>query len=304
LIEPAMPLRSERRPGTQSDRLELDDAQRAVLDRHASVIADRHHPDVALTASHVFRPPSDMTAAQGLGLLAAMALVLLSGFATGHLIEAFGVRAAAVLLFALATGASVGLGGISLGGGRPLSVVERFAILGTLTLAIATGAAAAIAMVPAVVHLLVARVFAASLLDDETLIEKAARMAHPLAPPFIAPYCRKLTAVWAGLFAASAVITAVLAIRGLLDAHRAWTGWIFWTVLAIFSLVEFLWRKAWFRYYGPGPFDRFLSRVFPPGNTPRGRRSAAYVASMRSELARLAEAKRTATRNARPLNER
>jgi uncharacterized membrane protein len=282
-------------PSPVGPLLEIDDAQRAVLDRHASRIAGSHDPDVPLTASHVFRPPSDMTAAQGLGLLAAMALVLLSGFATGHLIETFGVRAAAVLLFALATGASMGLGGLA-PGGRALSFLERLAILGTLTIAIATGAAEAIALVPAIVHALVARALLSSAGDEESLIEKAARISHPLAPAFIRPYCRKLTAVWAGLFAASAIVTATLALGATLDAHRAWTGWMFWTVLGIFSFVEFFWRKAWFRYYGTGPFDRLLARMFPPQNTARGRRSAAYVASMRSELARLAEAKRTSMR--------
>jgi uncharacterized membrane protein len=276
--------------------LELDAARRAVLDRHASVIAAGHHPDMPLTAAHAFRPPSDMTPAQGLGLVAAMALVLLGGIATGHLIEIVGVRLAAVVLFGVATGASVGLGALPLGGGRPLSVVERFALLGTLTIAIASGSPMAIALVPAVVHASVARVLFASLDDQTTLIEKAARASHPLAPSFIAPYCRRLTAVWATLFAASAAVTAVLALAGADEARRAWTGWIFWSLACAFSLGEFFWRKAWFRYYGPGPLDQILARVFPPQNTSRGRRSAAYVRSMREELARLAEAKRSGQR--------
>lgn len=274
---------------------ELDDARRAVLERHATVIAERHRPDVPLTASHVFRPPSDMTPAEGLGLLAAMALVLLSGFAAGHLIVLLGVRAAALMLFVLAAAASAGLGTVAVERGRPLSVPERFAILGTLTIAIATGSTAAIGLVPAIVHALVARVLFASLDADETLIEKAARISHPLAPPFIRPYCRRLTAVWAGMFGASALVTAMLAASGADAAHRAWTGWIFWAFVTAFCAVEFFWRKAWFRYYGPGPLDRVLARIFPSANTNRGRRSAAYVARMREELARLAEAKRTAS---------
>jgi uncharacterized membrane protein len=170
-------------------------------------------------------------------------------------------------------------------------------LLGTLAFAAATASATALAVVPALVHAAVARVLLQSLDDETTLIEKAARMSHPLAPAFIGPYCRVLTAVWAGLFAASAVVTSVLALGGAFAAHRAWTGWAFWLLLGVLSFFEFFWRKAWFRYYGNGPIDRLLERAFPPQNTVRGRRSAQYVRTMREELARLAEAKRAERRN-------
>jgi uncharacterized membrane protein len=235
-----------------------------------------------------------------------MALVLLGGFASGQLIESLGVRTAALLLFVVATAAAAGLGTLAIRGNEPLSVPERFAILGTLTLAIATGSGIALGLVPAIVHALVARVLLASLDGGESLIEKAARISQPLAPRFIGPYCRRLTAVWAGLFGASAIVTAVLAIGGATAAHRAWTGWMFWSALGLFSFAEFFFRKAWFRYYGPGPLDRVLARIFPQGNTTRGRRSAAYVARMREELATRAEAKRAGRANgaATPRDER
>ena len=46
---------------------------------------------------------------------------------------------------------------------------------------------------------------------------------------------------------------------------------MFWALLSAFCFVEFFWRKAWFRYFGRGPFDRLLARIFPPENTERGR---------------------------------
>jgi hypothetical protein len=211
----------------------LDDARRAVLLRHARVVAQTGDPDTPLTAAHAFRPPPDMTPAQG-----------------------------RVLLFS--------------------ALVAAF-LFDSMT---------ALMLIPAFVHLAVARLLLASIDDDVSLIEKGARLSHPLAPAFIGPYCRKLTAVWGTAFAASAAMIAILALGGHLEAHRAWTGWQFWALLGAFGAVEFFWRKAWFRYFGKGPFDRLLARVFPPENTGRGRRSQAYLLRMRAELARLAELER------------
>lgn len=259
---------------------------------HARAIADGADPETPLTTAHAFRPPARLTPAQGLGLLAAMALVALSGFASGRLLDAFGVRVLALVLLALAAGAARGLRGVDTGGRPSISAAERRLLVGLLAFATATGSAAALALLPAVVHAAVARLLLASLDDELTLIEQGARLSHPLAPLFIGPYCRKLTVVWATAFAMSAGMTAVLALSGAEAMHRAWTGWMFWTLLGAFSVVEFVWRKAWFRYYGRGPLDRLLARAFPPGNTERGRRSQAYLMSMRAELARLAEDER------------
>jgi uncharacterized membrane protein len=274
----------------------LDDARRAVLLRHARVVAETGDPDTPLTAAHAFRPPPDMTPAQGLGLLAAMLLVLLSGLASGALIDTLGVRASAALLLAIALGASRGLGSAAPAsrdsGMRSISTLDRVFLFGALVAAFLFGSMTALMLLPAFVHLAVARVLLASIDDDVSLIEKGARLSHPLAPAFIGPYCRRLTAVWGVAFAASAGITAMLALGGNAGAHRAWTGWQFWTLLAAFGVAEFFWRKAWFRYFGKGPFDQFLAKVFPPEKTERGRRSQAYLMRMRAELARLAEIER------------
>jgi hypothetical protein len=292
----------------------LDDARRAVLLRHARVVAQTGDPDTPLTAAHAFRPPPDMTPAQGLGLLAAMALVLLSGFASGALIDTLGVRTSAALLLAIAVGASRGLGSAGAArapdpgyasraaegaspisrdpGLRAISTADRVLLFSALVAAFLFDSMTALMLIPAFVHLAVARLLLASIDDDVSLIEKGARLSHPLAPAFIGPYCRKLTAVWGTAFAASAAMIAILALGGHLEAHRAWTGWQFWALLGAFGAVEFFWRKAWFRYFGKGPFDRLLARVFPPENTGRGRRSQAYLLRMRAELARLAELER------------
>jgi len=278
--------------GDPDFEFDLDDPRHEVLRRHARVIAGRGDPDTPVTAAHAYRPPANMTSAQGLGLLAAIALVLLSGFVSGRVVEWLGVRGFAAVLFVIACAAAVGLRGAMPGENRSLSVAERALLLGTLVVAMLTGSAAALAMLPAFVHAAVARILLASLEDETTLIEKGARVSHPLAPDFIGSYCRKLTVVWGAMFATSAVITAACALGGFSEAHRIWTGWLFWLLLSVFCVVEFFWRKSWFRYFGKGPVDRVLARVFPPQNTERGRRSQAYLLRMRQELARLAEAER------------
>lgn len=272
---------------------ELDDRRREVLAQHARVIAAAGDPDVPLTAAHAFRPPADMTPAQGLGLLAAMLLVLLSGFASGPAVHAVGVRAFAAAMLAIAAGAAYGLRGAAAGGASPIGPLERTLLLGTLAAAVLTGSPVALMLLPALVHAAVAKMMFASLGSEVSMIEMGARISHPLAPDFIRPYCRRQTAIWGLMFGTSALVTAALALGREEAAHRAWTGWQFWTLLGAYCAVEFFWRKAWFRYFGKGPFDRFLARLFPPQNTERGRRSEAYLLRMREELARLAELERS-----------
>jgi hypothetical protein len=50
------------------------------------------------------------------------------------------------------------------------------------------------------------------------------------------------------------------------------------------SLVDWVVRKWWFRYFGPGPLDQLLKHVLPPENTAAGRRSLDYIRRMRAQL--------------------
>ncbi|HYB99540.1 MAG TPA: hypothetical protein VEC57_10465 [Candidatus Limnocylindrales bacterium] len=277
--------------GPDGDRFEIDDARREVLDRHARYIAEHHGRDVPLTARQMFAPPADVTPAQGIGLLAVMGMVVLSSVAGGRALNSLGVRGFALVMLVPAMVAAITMRGAP--ATASLSANERATLLAILAIAVLTGSELAIQLLPALVHAAVARLMMASLQGEESLIERTARVWHPLAPDFIRPYCRKLTVVWAWLFGISAAVSAALALIGWKQAWQAWCGWIFWSVLAAFVALEFVWRKAWFRYYGSGPLDRLLARVFPPQATARGRRSMAYMRLMREELARRAEAHRT-----------
>ena len=107
---------------------------------------------------------------------------------------------------------------------------------------------------------------------------------EPAAPLFIRSYCRKVTGVWAAFFAVSAVVLAVLAVTGPESAWRAASRSGIYTGMGVLTVVEFLIRKTWFRYYYyGGPFDRLWSALFPAENTERGRRSAEYIRRVKED---------------------
>ena len=214
--------------------LELDEARLSVLRQHARVIAAGGDPNRPLTPADAFRPPADLNRAQQLGIAAAIVFVLLSGLVSGRLADWFGVRGFALVLLAVAAAVAVGMRFPSQGSSSPFSWFDRITLLGTLVSAAITGSATALLLLPAIVHAAVARLMFASTREPMSLVEKGARRSHPLAPAFIGPYCRKLTVMWGTAFAASAVLTTALAVGGYTEAHRAWTGWLFWTLILVF----------------------------------------------------------------------
>lgn len=196
-------------------------------------------------------------------------------------LTSYGVRPVAIAL--------VGLGLVSLilwhrwGSGR-VPLVQRAAILLLPALAAATGEVLFLRLVPAAIQALIAVLFVVSLRGGGSLFYDAARSLHPYAPDFIAPYCRKSTIVFAGIFALLAVAAAYLAFRPPASGWGAASGLWIWTPVIAASLVDWAVRKWWFRYFGPGPLDQLLRRLLPPENTAAGRRSLEYIRRMRAQL--------------------
>lgn len=275
----------------------LDEERREVLRQQARRLVQRSDPNQPLAAPRPSRIPDGFTPARGVGVLAVMLLILLSSFASDPATVVLGVRGFSVSLLLVAVGAGYALRGFRWQAAGVASSIARLLPVATLVAAAVTNSELIIHLLPAAVHAAIACVMFDGAHGEVSLIEKAARLSHPWAPTFIGPYCRKLTYVWGAAFAGSAVVTAVLAWRGDSAAHLAWTGWQFWTLLGVFSALEFLWRKSWFRYYSDGPLDRLLSRVFPAQATARGRRSQAYLLQARRELAELAELERQKARH-------
>ncbi len=190
----------------------------------------------------------------------------------------FGVSgvAAALLVFAAISFALPGRRGIeALRRGAAPSV--GIPIL--LVAAVSTRDALYLQLVPSAVYLTLAGWFYASLRSDDSVVERVARFLVPEAPEFIRPYCRKVTGLWAAFFAASALVIASLALAGAGSGWAFFTGQLVYALMIAASLIEFLVRKTWFRYYFHGGwFDRLWRRLFPPENTPEGRRSMQHIA--------------------------
>jgi len=140
-------------------------------------------------------------------------------------------------------------------------------------------------LVPASIYAALAWVFFASLRSGASLVEEAARMIQPVAPDFIGPYCRRVTALWGGVLAINALVLSALALAAPVETWRFAAGVGLWTWMGIISVAEFLVRKIYFRnYYYRGPLERVLERLFPAEATPMGRRSAAYIRLVREKL--------------------
>jgi uncharacterized membrane protein len=151
-----------------------------------------------------------------------------------------------------------------------------------LAAAVVSDALVFIRLIPAVVYTALAIVFLRSLGESGSIIESAARAWVPEAPEFIRDYCRGVTVLWTGFFAASAFAIAGLAVSGSPFWQAFSGGWLYAAMAAI-TAVEFFVRKTWFRYYWHGgPFDRFWSGLFPAENTEMGRRSMAYIERMKA----------------------
>lgn len=118
------------------------------------------------------------------------------------------------------------------------------------------------------------------------LIERLVRLLHPPAEPLdarVPAYTRRLTALWAGLFATMALLAAVLAALavpgGLLDAAgitpplpvtlSSWSLWsnlLGYLVVALLFVAEYAWRRRVFPqqpYRGFADFTRQVAAAGP-----------------------------------------
>ena len=136
-------------------------------------------------------------------------------------------------------------------------------------------------------YLVVGAAFLRSLAGDVSLIERFVHLIHPYAPDFVGPYCRKLTAGCGMFLAGHGVVLAVLALAAPPGWWGSYTTWVVVPMMLGGSLIEYVIRKTWFRYYPyGGPIDRLFSTFFPAENTEMGRRSRDYILARRRQLGR------------------
>ena len=130
-------------------------------------------------------------------------------------------------------------------------------------LAILTGERFVLQLLPMAVSLFLLGTFGWSLRAGPPLVERFARLVDPDLPDFCVPYCRKVTIVWCVFLAANALCAGLLAWLGSFEAWALYTGFIAYLLLGAAFAGEFILRKLWFRFYGDGPADRILARLFP-----------------------------------------
>lgn len=228
------------------------------------------------------------TARDVLGFALLGAALLVYPWAIDAALARFGTRpvAAALLALALLGGAAParlrGAAARRIDFPRVPGFPAAFAVL--LAAALASGDVRCLFLVPAAVYLWLALLAAASLREPPSLIERAALFLQPRAPDFIRPYCRKVTALWCGLFAVTALAIAWLVASGEPEARRAFSSWGLWIPFGVLSALEYAVRKVWFRYYAGGALDRIWAALLPAENTERGRRSMAYIREARARM--------------------
>ncbi len=218
----------------------------------------------------------------GLGTALAI-LIFVYPFVFNHLIANYGVRAGAIALMIYA--AFFAFARVEMGLPIALLSLPNLGVAAIAAITWITQDIRYVLLVPALIYLMIGRYFWSTLRDEITIIEHVARFIVPVSPDFIRPYCRRSTIGWCIFFAINAAVIAWLALSGRVEAWRDYTGWQMFAIIGAICLVDFLFRKWWFRYYqSHNPFDRVWSKIFPAENTERGRRSMEYLRKRRQEL--------------------
>jgi uncharacterized membrane protein len=96
---------------------------------------------------------------------------------------------------------------------------------------------------PATMSLAAALVFAWSLNDPPSLIERFARLRRRDLPAEASAYCRKVTMVWALWLLVNAAISAGLALWGSLASWAVWTGLFSYLGMGLLFVCEMIVRR-------------------------------------------------------------
>jgi uncharacterized membrane protein len=130
--------------------------------------------------------------------------------------------------------------------------------------AVASGDPRLLLFVPALASLGLLFGFARTLRRGPPLVETIARFQVGELSPAEVRYCRAVTWVWCGFFAANAVVAGSLALLGSLAAWALWTGVVSYAAVGLLFAAELIVRSARFRRYGNRPGDALMRRLFPP----------------------------------------
>ncbi len=160
---------------------------------------------------------------------------------------------------------------------RPVLAALLGLLLSGLALALsALWPAAVVFAPPLAVYLALAGAFAATLRSGhEPMVSRFARIERGgELPPDLTRYTRVLTGLWVLFFVAMATVSVALAFTGPRELWSVFTNLVSYALLALFFLVEYLYRRIRFRHHRHAGLVEFLRRLpsyRPWGKPPRGR---------------------------------
>jgi uncharacterized membrane protein len=117
-------------------------------------------------------------------------------------------------------------------------------------------------LIPSVVYLSLAALFAYTLRHPPSLIERMVRLQFPEFKPGIAEYLRQLTWLWAAFFAVNSVACAALALSASERLWMTYTGFWIYLLMAALAIGEYVYRPL--RFPGldiPSPSSSFKAMV-------------------------------------------
>lgn len=113
-------------------------------------------------------------------------------------------------------------------------------------------------LIPSVVYLSLAALFGYTLMSPPSLCERLVRLQFPEFKPGIAEYLRQLTWVWAGFFAANAVICALLPVLAGEEVWMLYTGVVVYVLMGVLATGEYFYRPYRFPDLDiPSPMSTF-----------------------------------------------
>jgi uncharacterized membrane protein/3-hydroxymyristoyl/3-hydroxydecanoyl-(acyl carrier protein) dehydratase len=119
-------------------------------------------------------------------------------------------------------------------------------------------------LAPTLINLVLLVVFGLSLLREESMVERFARLQVDHLSPEEIHYCRTVTVVWCGFFAANGALALALALMGDVETWTIYTGIIAYLLMGGLFALEFTYRHWRFRRYVGAFTDPLFRRVFPP----------------------------------------
>ncbi|MDE0884893.1 MAG: hypothetical protein OSB70_05125 [Myxococcota bacterium] len=121
-------------------------------------------------------------------------------------------------------------------------------------------------LTPVVINLGLLMTFLVSFAQDESTIERLAKIQVPdLSAPELS-YCRRVTGVWCVFFLVNGSVAFALAAWGTLSLWTFYTGILSYVLIGVLFAVEYIYRHWRFRRYLGAPTDFLLKRIFPPAD--------------------------------------